>query len=265
MRWVAALVLGVAIGLGTGFLLWPRAIDGARPTAPASGADAAARQAEFWMDRSDETVRQAAFEFWRNTNRRDKGGVWQSTWLGVPTIQNPLDVWVTQEILHAVKPDFVVETGTHRGGSAALWATLLDQINPHGRVITIDINARSEPSRELSVVQRRVDFLVGSSTDPDIVAEVARRVAGKSVVVILDSAHKAAHVRAELEAYAHLVPVGSYVIVQDTGIGEPAYGMGGPADAVRDFLSTTDDFEVDLSRQPYGVTNNAKGFLRRVR
>jgi len=36
-------------------------------------------------------------------------------------------------------PDFIVETGTFRGGSAALWAMVLQQINPEGRVITIDI------------------------------------------------------------------------------------------------------------------------------
>jgi len=175
-------------------------------------------------------------------------------------------VWVTQEIFFEVEPDFVVETGTFAGGSAALWATILEQINPDARVITIDIKNWSAEARKLPIVQRKVDFLLGSSTDPAIVTEVARRVAGKQVVVILDSLHKRAHVLAELEAYAPLVPVGSYIIVQDTGIGVPTYGMGWAGDAVRDFLASRDDFEVDLTRdERFLITNNARGFLKRVR
>ena len=30
-------------------------------------------------------------------------------------------------------------SGTHAGGSAALWATILAQVNPKGRIVTIDI------------------------------------------------------------------------------------------------------------------------------
>ena len=48
------------------------------------------------------------------------------------------------------------------------------------------------------------------------IREVKRRVAGKKVVVMLDSLHTEEHVLAELRAYAPLVDVGSYVIVQDT-------------------------------------------------
>ena len=67
--------------------------------------------------------------------------IWVTTrWLGVPTAQNPNDAWIHQEIIAQVKPDFIVEAGTWHGGSAALWATILQQVNPEGRVITIDIN-----------------------------------------------------------------------------------------------------------------------------
>lgn len=264
MKTLATFLIGVGVGAAALYGAGSR-FGNAGPGALATEGEQAESQALFWQQKNDGSERQAAFAFWRHHNHRDKGGVWQSTWLGVPTIQNPLDVWVTQEILHEVKPDFVVETGTHRGGSAALWATLLEQINPDARVITIDINERSEPARELPVVQRRVDFLVGSSTDPAIVSSVTEQVKGKKVVVILDSNHSRSHVLDELNAYAPIVPVGSYLIVQDTGIGEPAYGMNRAADGVRDFLATTDEFEVDRSREAYGITNNAAGFLRRIR
>src|SRR5947208_10138543 len=64
--------------------------------------------------------------------------VWdKNRWLGVRCQQNPNDAWIHQEIIADVKPDFIIETGTLNGGSAALWATILQQVNPNGRIITI--------------------------------------------------------------------------------------------------------------------------------
>ena len=187
-----------------------------------------------------------------------KDGVFANRFLGVLTWQNPFDVWITQEILFELTPDFVVETGTFRGGSALLWATFLQQINPEARVITIDIkDKRASPAREHPLAKSTVDFLLGSSTDPRVVSEVKRRVMGKRVVVILDSLHTIEHVRAELEAYAPIVPVGSYIIVQDTRVG--------PSEAVHQFLADRDDFVIDKSRERLLITNNFDGFLKRVK
>src|SRR4030095_11767378 len=102
----------------------------------------------------------------------------KNKWLGIPALQNPLDMWITQEIFTQVKPDFVIETGTFNGGSAALWATILEQLNDKARVITIDIQDLSEPYRKTPIMQKRVDFLVGSSPAPEIVAGVEKSVGG---------------------------------------------------------------------------------------
>ncbi len=198
----------------------------------------------------------------------DRETIFKGRFLGVPTLQNPMDVWITQEILHEVKPDVLVETGTFRGGSAALWATLLAQINPGARVITIDVEDRTKAARRLPIVRDRVDFLFGSSIDPAIVAEVRRRVRGKRVLVILDSLHTKDHVLAELNAYAPMVPVGSYVIVQDSHVNghplRPDWGPG-PWEAIAEFTRTTDAFVSDHSRERMLMTNNPNGFLKRVR
>lgn len=194
--------------------------------------------------------------------------LFQNRWMGIRTFQNPFDVWITQEIIHEVRPDVIVETGTYKGGSAALWATLLEQVNPEGRVVTIDIEDKVRRAKRLPVVQERVTFLVGSSTDPEIVQEVWRLAEGNRVLVILDSAHTLDHVLAELEAYAPLVDVGSYVIVQDTVVNgnplAPDWGPG-PMEAVDAFLAKTDDFEIDASRERLLFTHNPRGFLKRVR
>jgi cephalosporin hydroxylase len=194
--------------------------------------------------------------------------VFENRWLGVKTLQNPNDMWITQEILFEVKPDFLVEAGTYHGGSAALWAMILEQINPDARVITIDIEDQVSEAKKLDVFRRKVDFLIGSSTDPEIVAEVERRTKGKKIVVLLDSAHDKDHVLNELKAYSPLVAVGSYVIVQDTIINGhpvwPDYGPG-PYEAVEEFLATDDRFEPDRTRERLLVTLSRNGYLKRVR
>jgi cephalosporin hydroxylase len=182
----------------------------------------------------------------------------RSRFLGISTLQNPLDAWIIQEIIVEVAPDFIIETGTHHGGSAALWAMLRENVNPDGRVITIDIEDKRPPRAvALPIAQRRVDFLEGSSTASAIVAEVERRVRGKKVLVILDSLHSREHVAAELEAYAALVPIGSYVIVQDT--------LVGPIHAIDEFLAANDHFVADRKRERFRITNTVRGYLRRIR
>ena len=220
----------------------------------------------------------------------DSQQTWRTaTWSGVVTWQNPNDVWIHQEIISEVKPDVIVETGTAAGGSALLWAMVLEQVNPRGKVITIDIKtpdesiqqiARRTPEHADALIQRvteaqrlpiwkeRIQFLKGSSTDPEIVGEVARRVKGKKVLVILDSLHTRDHVFDELKAYTPLVDVGSYVIVQDTNInGHPVnlkHGPG-PMEAVHAFLAGTDAFEADRSRERLLFTMHPSGYLRRVK
>jgi cephalosporin hydroxylase len=196
------------------------------------------------------------------------GATWQKNrWLGVPAQQNPNDVWIIQEIMFETKPDFVIETGTLFGGGAILWATLLEQTNPAGRVITIDVQDRVDEEHLPPIARRKVDFLLGMSTAPEIVAEVKRRVAGKRVLVILDSDHSMQNVLAELDIYAPLVPVGGYVIAQDTDVNGhpvlPRFGPG-PMEAVDEFLKRDKRFESDRSRERLIFTMHPKGFLRRI-
>ncbi len=188
----------------------------------------------------------------------------RSRWFGIQTLQLPSDVWVTQEIFWELKPDVVVETGTHRGGSALLWATVLEQVNPSGRVITVDIKNEVQEASRHPLWERKIEFLQGSSTAPGIVAAIAQRVRGKRVVVILDSLHTREHVLEELKLYSPFVPMGSYLLVQDTSAWSEDSRTGG-GQAVLDFLETTDAFESDRSRERFILTGNATGFLKRVK
>jgi cephalosporin hydroxylase len=186
-----------------------------------------------------------------------------SHWLGTTTVKMPLDLWSYQEIISEVRPGLVVETGTFRGGSALFLASVLDLLDT-GRVMSIDLKPRAgRPEHP------RIDYLEGSSVDPEVVDRVreAARAADGPVLVILDSAHERDHVLAELRAYADLVTPGSYVIVEDTDLNGnpilPNWGPG-PREAVEDFLAERRDFAPDRERERFLMTMNPGGFLRRA-
>jgi cephalosporin hydroxylase len=54
-----------------------------------------------------------------------------------------------------------------------------------------------------------------------------------------------------------LVPVGSYIVVQDTPVG--------PLAAIDEFLEANKNFMADRSRERYPDTNSVRGYLRRMR
>jgi cephalosporin hydroxylase len=192
----------------------------------------------------------------------EAGRTWKDTrFLGVTTWKSPLDLWVYQELLWELRPGLVVETGTAHGGSALYLASLCETIG-HGQVVSIDIG--EWPDRP---AHPRLTYVVASSTDPQVVAQVAERAReADTVLVVLDSDHRRDHVLAELRAYAPLVTPGSYLVVEDTNInGHPVYEAFGPGpmEAVQDFLSECDDFEIDRSREKFLFTFNPGGWLRR--
>ena len=83
--------------------------------------------------------------------------------------------------------------------------------------------------------------------------------------MILDSDHSQAHVEAELAEYARLVPVGGYVIVEDSNIGQIRKDLLPARSSIETFLARTDEFEIDRAREKFLITQNPSGYLRRVR
>jgi len=195
--------------------------------------------------------------------------IWKkTTWLGVSSEQTPNDNWAMQEIISEIQPDYIVETGTLFGGTTLFYAAVLSQVNPNGKVITVDIEPHVEGASKQPLWQRSVELVVGSSVDPKVTDHIAQEVQGKRVLVTLDSLHTRDHVLKEMEIYSKLVTPGSYLVVQDTNInGHPVYpSFGpGPAEAVQQFLQTHDNFMVDRSRQKFMVTFYPGGWLKRTR
>ena len=185
------------------------------------------------------------------------------SWMGVGALKYPCDLWLYQEILFKVRPDLVIETGTHLGGSALFLAHMMDLIG-NGHVMSIDVSHAM-----LKAEHPRITFYQGSSTDKATLDDVSDRVnAAQTVMVILDSDHSLVNVLAEMDAYGSMVTRDSYLIVEDTNLNEhpvaPAFGPG-PWEAVHEWLPKHPEFEIDKTMHRFHVTFQPDGWLKRVR
>ncbi|MFA6544088.1 MAG: CmcI family methyltransferase [Limisphaerales bacterium] len=204
------------------------------------------------------------------------------TWLGRPLIQLPEDVLRIQEVIWAVQPDVIIETGVAHGGSLIFYASLCKAIG-RGRVIGVDIEIRphNRQAIEAHPLAGAITLIEGDSTAPAVVDRVRRLVQpGETVLVILDSCHTGAHVLAELEAYHPMVTTGSYIVatdgimhdLHDTPLGRPEWTGDNPTAAAREFAARHPEFQHGQPPWPFNestlrhnVTHWPEAFLRRVR
>lgn len=215
------------------------------------------------------------------------------SWLGRPVIQFPQDILAMQELIWAIKPDLIIETGIAHGGSLIFSASMLavldlseaieadvtiDPKNSQRRVlgIDIDIRAHNRAAIEAHPMASRIQMIQGSSIDPEVIEQVKQIAKNyQRILVCLDSNHTHEHVLAELEAYAPLTSLNSYCCVFDTLIEDMPeemfpdrpWGHGNnPKTAVWDYLQGHPEFEIDKSIQhKLLITVAPDGYLRRVK
>lgn len=204
------------------------------------------------------------------------------SWFGVPIIQLPEDMIRYQEVVCAVKPDVIVETGIAHGGSLIYSATLCRMLGK-GRVIGVDIEIRPHNRKRLEE-HPLIDMITmyeGSSVDPDVVGTIRGEIGdGETVLVVLDSNHTYDHVAAELEAYAPMVTPGSYIVatdgvmrdLADTPRGAPDWVRDNPAQAAHDFVARNPDFVIEQPEWAFNestlsknITHWPDAWIRRIR
>lgn len=184
-----------------------------------------------------------------------------TSYFGIPTLKNPLDAWVYQEIISASRPDVIVEIGNHHGGHLLALAHLCDAMG-HGRVIGVDLSHHQVPP--LVRNHPRVSLIEGDACDSYTRVE-ALVAADEQVLLIEDSAHTFDNTLRVLRQYALLVKPGGYFIVEDS-ICHHGLAIGpqpGPYEAIGVFLQENPWFESDRSREHFLVTWNPRGYLRR--
>ena len=207
--------------------------------------------------------------------------VYGFTWMGRPIIQLPEDMIRIQEVLWAVRPDVLVETGVAHGGSLVFYASLFAAMG-HGRVIGVDVEIR--PHNRAAIIAHPLNagitLIEGSSIDPATIAAIRASVAPhERALVVLDANHSRAHVAAELEAYAPLVAPGSYIVACDGIMAQvagaprtrPDWSWNNPLGAIDAFLARHSEFVADEPAFPFNegkvrarVTYWPRAYLRRV-
>jgi cephalosporin hydroxylase len=203
------------------------------------------------------------------------------TWMGRPVIQLPEDLLRLQELVFRVAPDVIIETGVAHGGSLVFYASLCKALG-RGRVIGIEVRPHNREAIEAHPLAPYIDLVEGDSIDPAVIADVAARIGPQdTVLVVLDSHHARAHVRAELEAYWALVTPGSYLVAMDGYIMPLVAGLprtrqdwptNNPRAAVNEFVQDHPDFvnedpgfDFNESEISQPVSYGAGGVLRRIR
>jgi cephalosporin hydroxylase len=204
------------------------------------------------------------------------------TWFGRPIIQLPEDMIRTQEVIYAVQPDVVVETGVAHGGSLIYYASLLRAMG-RGRVVGVDIHIKPENRSmiEAHPLASSITLIEGDSAAADIIGQVRALIEpGKKVLVILDSDHSKAHVKRELAAYSPLVTVGSYIVATDGVMkdlydvprGDPNWKEDNPTSAAAEFAASHPEFVLEQPPWPFNESELAQNitywpgaWLRRLR
>jgi cephalosporin hydroxylase len=178
------------------------------------------------------------------------------TWLGRPIIQHPEDLVRLQEVIFALRPDIIIETGVAHGGSLIFYASLFKAMGVQGRVVGIDIEIRPQNRKaiESHELADYISLMEGDSVSSEVVASTRELVRpGDNVMIILDSSHTKAHVLKELEAYAPLVSPHSYIVatdgimglVHDTPRGQPEWSADNPTQAAREFAARHPEFVLE--------------------
>ena len=201
------------------------------------------------------------------------------SWMGRPIIAYPQDMIAMQEIIWEVQPDLIIETGIAHGGSIIYYASLLELIGKNGRVLGIDIDIRAHNRAliEGHPMYKRIDMIEGSSIDPHIAEQVYSIAKNyNKILVCLDSNHTHNHVLEELKLYTPIVSLNSYCVVFDTIVeflpenympdGRPWNPGNNPMTAVKEFISTTDNFIKDNNiDNKLLISVSPSGYLKKVK
>ena len=186
------------------------------------------------------------------------------TYKGIKAIRCPFDYVIYQMIIGEVKPDLIIEIGSHEGGGAIYLSDLQKAYNIDGEIHTIDIH---DNAKKNLASYPNIKFFGNGASNYDV--SLAKDF--KKILVIEDAAHTYECSKEAINKFASLVTIGSYLIVEDGIVNElgveKEYG-GGPLKAIREFLPLHPEFIVDRKWcDMFGknATFNVNGYLKKIK
>jgi cephalosporin hydroxylase len=183
---------------------------------------------------------------------------------------------VYQELMWDLKPKRVIEGGVARGGGVVFSASILKLLGGDGEVLGVDIDIRAHNRSRIEAHPTfdRVSLIEGDSTSLETHSAVQQWLNGRRAdIIVLDSNHTHQHVLAELELFAPYLRDGGYFVLPDTVIeffpegyfsDRPWDRGNNPLTAVREFLSTHEEFELDAGiSSKAAISESPFGYLRK--
>mmetsp|Transcript_45587 Transcript_45587/g.90393 ORF Transcript_45587/g.90393 Transcript_45587/m.90393 type:complete len:418 (+) Transcript_45587:130-1383(+) len=207
------------------------------------------------------------------------------SWGRVAMQQDPNDALIIADLLGRVQPDCFVELGTNTGGGAVFYAEVMRGYLPQAMVVTVDVHdpklnwdrfAKTACPQCLPVTCHPtwrepglIKFVQGYTQEPRVIDEVDRLLKErqcKRTVVMHDADHRRATVLEDLRVYHRFVPLGSYLIVQDTKLSRMRGGRYSTLEAVEDFLASEGRgrFVIDKTFEYLLFSHHHNGFMQRV-
>eukprot|EP01064_Diplonema_japonicum_P028107 TRINITY_DN4247_c1_g2_i1.p1 TRINITY_DN4247_c1_g2~~TRINITY_DN4247_c1_g2_i1.p1 ORF type:complete len:417 (+),score=73.27 TRINITY_DN4247_c1_g2_i1:55-1305(+) len=212
-------------------------------------------------------------------------------WLGVKCQQDPMDAFAIQDMLWRVKPDLIIEVGTNNGGGAIFYASIMNNYNKDGKIVTLDVKPVNQnwmtgknkdnckecitgDVHPLWTGSDMINFIKGDITRKDIQAEVEKFVnKAKTVLVVEDASHRYPETLTRMNVIYKYVTPGSYMLVQDTKMDRfvsrlrKKYGglKFGPMRSVDEFIRANKDWEIDRTFEYYIYSQHHRGFLKRLK
>jgi cephalosporin hydroxylase len=183
---------------------------------------------------------------------------------GLKSLKCPFDYLNYQMIIDEVKPDLIIEIGTHFGGNSLYLADLL-QLRNRGVLHTIDVNEYGDLSK-LDLHPRIKRFLGGYEN-----YDLNQIMGFENVLIIDDGSHQYRDVLNTLNKFSKFVTINSYFIVEDGVLSELGYEEsheGGPLRAIEEFLKENKNFIIDekwINFFGKNATFNPKGYLKKIR
>jgi len=198
-----------------------------------------------------------------------RDGYWRSfrwkklSWLGRPVERAPGDLLAYQQMIADAKPDWIVTTSQDAAPGRDLYLASLCQFLGHGEVLALCARERDQAA----AAHPRLHPLTGDAYDPAVAASALDRVDAPARALLILGRESADRLVETFELYWHLVPIGSWVVLEDTIMnGHPIWpAMGpGPAEAARRIVQSHPELVPDRDLEAFGVTFNPQGYLKRV-
>jgi len=208
------------------------------------------------------------------------------SWGRVPMQQDPNDALAIADLIGRVQPDCFVELGTNTGGGAVFYADVMKGYVKDPLVVTIDVH---EPTKNWDRFAQTacphcipvtchptwqqpglIQFVKGYTQEPAVVEQVEKHLKQrqcKRTIVMHDSDHRGEQITKDTAIYHKFVPVGSYLIVQDTKLSRMRAGRYTTMEAVQGFLKTEagSNFVVDKTFEYLLFSHHHNGFLKRIK